>query len=753
MIILKGDQADFTERDSRGDLVHDEPYLPRYSIHGISGAIAESGEAAQTAQTAQPHQSGHTNQMIQTGDLRPLLPIHAPYHNTRDRTTAAPYNPVVAGVGSGSGTGNGTATATPSSTHLAPSDSLINPFAHPDDDDYDSRDSRSLLIAAAQLQRPSAKRRTRKRFFIALAWALSVYVAIGAILGPILEHYLNDSTPTVSNESDASYSLPYGLSANRSSVSSKLALQGFSELVLLPASGKIDIQLPPSVNGKVKVERSPKNETDKDGNPTAPSKETSFWAQFTLPKSVDAVMSKHSESLIAHLLVPLQPLQLVLPLQQPPSGISNTTWYNGGDDSDDKGDDKGDEKDDDRDDRNDSHNDSDSDSDLDSLPIAPSNNTHNSTNTSNQTRRSLLPPHTPIDVVSHPSAPTKWHRALCPLISPIGGYIPTFLPCTQINNMRAQIWSSYQNEWSERYKHSKDLDIASTLPSHNSRRRAITSDQLNATTHNVSDDDHVGQIEFSPGGDETEEWASLVVESLNQNETGGLNITVDDPFGNGTSTVDVVPACGDCYADAAITLYLPANVPALDLSISTHSRDMGVFVSDLTDVLFDTVRVDLDSGNVAVEDLNATTATIDTRNGTIVGTFSTNSYLTMNSTTSTNATVSLFEKPSVYASDAYINAYSSNGNSTLTINGTALRDDVYVNADGKQSSQLDLPVDYTGNFGVKAKDADGMAILNIQNSTKVVRNGIGEIRNTNQEQDPYDGHIDWEWSTTISEGN
>lgn len=70
MIILKGDQADFTERDSRGDLVHDEPYLPRYSIHGISGAIAESGEAAQTAQTAQPHQSGHTNQMVQTGDLR-----------------------------------------------------------------------------------------------------------------------------------------------------------------------------------------------------------------------------------------------------------------------------------------------------------------------------------------------------------------------------------------------------------------------------------------------------------------------------------------------------------------------------------------------------------------------------------------------------------------------------------------------------------------------------------------------------------
>ena len=34
MIILKGDQADFTDRNSRGELVHDEPYLPRYSQQG-----------------------------------------------------------------------------------------------------------------------------------------------------------------------------------------------------------------------------------------------------------------------------------------------------------------------------------------------------------------------------------------------------------------------------------------------------------------------------------------------------------------------------------------------------------------------------------------------------------------------------------------------------------------------------------------------------------------------------------------------
>ncbi|TIA87445.1 hypothetical protein E3P99_03154 [Wallemia hederae] len=706
MIILKGDQADFTDRNSRGELVHDEPYLPRYSQQGFdwdSNDSAETGEMTQTSDSQ--------------NNLRPLLPIHAPYQNTRDRTTAAPYNPLQS-------------TATTSSRQLPPSE---NPFAHPDD-------SQSLLVGPV----PSdvAKRRTKKRFFIALAWALSVYVAIGAILGPILEHYLNDKSPNVSNESDSSYRLPYGLSANRSSVSSKLALQGSSELVLLPASGKIDIQLPASVNGKVKVERSPTNETDKDGNPTAPSKETSFWAQFTLPKSVDAVMSKHSESLIAHLLVPLQPLQLVLPLQQPPSSNgSNSTDTTTSGDNDTNSDDSTDNKDDS--DSGDGDDDGDNGDDT--------SNTTTSSN-SNQRRRSFEAQ--PIDVVRQadkPSAPpSKWHRALCPLISPFGGYLPNFLPCTGIHSMRAQMWSSYENEWSRRYIHNKDMNVAATLPSQRSYRRALASDQLNATTRNVSDSNDVGQIEFSPGGDQASEWASLVVESLNQNVTGGLNITVDDPYGNGTSTVDVIPACEDCFADAAITLYLPSDIPPLDLSISTKSKDIGVFVSDLTDVLLDTVRLDLESGNVAVEELNATTSTINTYNGTIFGKFSTNSFLSMGSTTSTNATVSLFDKPSPYAGDAYINAYSSKGNATLSINGTALRDDVYVNADGRKSSQLNLPLDYTGNFGVKAKDAEGVAILNVQNSTKVVRNGVGEIKNADREQDPYDDHIDWVWSTTVS---
>ncbi|TIB75870.1 hypothetical protein E3Q23_02129 [Wallemia mellicola] len=693
MIILKGDQADFTDRNSRGELVHDEPYLPRYSQQGYDFNYDADRD--------------HEPSMTETGDsnLRPLLPIHAPYHNTRDRTTAAPYNPLET-------------TSTNSSRHQQSSE---NPFAHPDD-------SQSLLIGPVPDN--LAKRRTKKRFFIALAWALSVYVAIGAILGPVLEHYLNDNSPNVSDESDSNYQLPYGLSANRSSVSSKLALQGSSELVLLPASGKIDIQLPSTVNGKVKVERSPTNETDKDGNPTAPSKETSFWAQFTLPKSVDAVMSKHSESLIAHLLVPLQPLQLVLPLQQPPldsNGTNSTDTSHHGKHHDDD--------DDDNDDKDDSG---------------------NSTSKSNQRRRSFEAQ--PLDsrettkpIQSTP--PSKWHRALCPLISPFGNKLPSFLPiaCNGIHSMRAQLWSSYNNEWSKRNVQQEPTDLVDTLPNKLSKR-ALASDQLNATTSNSTSSGDFGQIQFSPGENQPSEWASLIVESLNQNVTGGLNITVDDPYSNGTSAVDIIPACTNCLADAAITLYLPSDLPALDLSISTKSKDMGVFISDLSEVMLDTVRLDLQSGNIAVEELNATTQTINTYNGTILGKFSTNSYLSMGSTTSTNATVSLFDKINYYGGDAYINAYASKGNSTLSINGTALRDDVYVNADGRKSSQLNLPLDYTGKFGVKAKHNDGTAILNVENSTKVVRHGIGEIKNTDQENpDPNDDHIDWIWSTNISQ--
>ena len=556
MIILKGDQADFTDRNSRGELVHDEPYLPRYSQQGY-----EFDDNQSMVQTDDSHLRRKVKFFISFRLLilyLALLPIHAPFVSSRDRTTEAPYNPLHSTVSS--------------STRLPSSE---NPFAHPDDSRH------SLLLGP--VPDALANRKAKRRFFIALAWALSVYVAIGAILGPILEHYLNDKDPNVQNESDSNYALPYGLSANRSSVSSKLALQGSSELVLLPASGKIDIQLPNSVSGNVKIERSPTNETDKDGNETDVSKKTSFWAQFTLPQSVDAVMSKHSESLINHLLVPLQPLQLVLPLQQSPSDSNSTITSN---------------------DKNSTDSDNDDNDDDDKG--------NKDSNSSSKRRRSFDDYYDAKPVKLYNNNPSKWHRALCPLISTFGGVIPSWYPfnCMGPHNMRAQVWTSYENAWkqqqdklkSEFQSKQKDLNIASTIPSINNKRRALASDQLNTTTKNQSNkDDDIGQIEFSPGENQPSEWASLVVESLNQNQTGGLNITVDDPYSNGTSAVDIIPACNDCLADATITLYLPADLPALDLSVSTSSKDMGVFISDLSEVMLDTVNIDLVSGNIAID--------------------------------------------------------------------------------------------------------------------------------------------------------
>ena len=143
--------------------------------------------------------------------------------------------------------------------------------------------------------------------------------------------------------------------------------------------------------------------------------------------------------------------------------------------------------------------------------------------------------------------------------------------------------------------------------------------------------------------------------------------------------------------------------------------------------------------------MNATTQTINTHNGTIFGKLSTNSYLSMGSTTNTNVTVSLFDQNGYNPNDAYINAYSSNGNSTLAINGTALRDDVYVTVDGKYS-QLILPLDYTGKFGVTARKS-GVAVLDVEKNDPVVRKGPGKIRNTDDEADPYDDKIAWSWDS------
>ena len=52
MIILKGDQADFTDRNSRGELVHDEPYLPRYSQQGFDWDSNDSAETGGMTQTS-----------------------------------------------------------------------------------------------------------------------------------------------------------------------------------------------------------------------------------------------------------------------------------------------------------------------------------------------------------------------------------------------------------------------------------------------------------------------------------------------------------------------------------------------------------------------------------------------------------------------------------------------------------------------------------------------------------------------------